>query len=157
MAKNTCNKPYYRAPGAPWKKPTKVAKFRKTVFEDSNVWKELHQNANEVLPNVCLLLHAKIKRYEFTTLLALISDKQFPLDIIKLLLKVTRWYGLKSTQMFYGDETVLFWIVIYQLYHAAGIIRFWSVTKQLCNTSQECVREETSIPSWVISILLYQA
>ena len=61
--------------------------------------------------------------------MALISDKQFPLDIIKLLLKVTRWYGLKSTQMFYGDETVLFWIVIYQLYHAAGIIRFWSGDK----------------------------
>ena len=31
--------------------------------------------------------------------------------------------------MCHGDETVLFWITIYQLYHAAGIIRFWSCDK----------------------------
>ena len=44
------------------KKPTKLAKFRKTLFDDSNGWKELPQNANELLPNVCLLLHDKNKQ-----------------------------------------------------------------------------------------------
>ena len=124
--------PNYRAPDAPRKKAhKKFAKLRKTLFDDNNGWKKLYQNANEVLPSVCLLLHEKNLLHDFTTLLTLISDEKFPLDNIafRLLLEVARWYGLKSTtQMFYSDETMLFWRVIYQLYHGS-IIRFLSGDK----------------------------
>ena len=131
----------------PRKTHRKSASSKRKLFESDtdSSWAQLYKNISDALPDVCQALFNKGLLDDFHTLVLLIRDDVFPLDNIalKLLLEVARWYGLESsTQMFYSTDTLLFWRVLYKLYHG-GILRFLTGNK-MCHDSESSLNPKES-------------
>ena len=73
-----------------------------------------------LIPVLFTLLLAEGLLDDFLCLMRLISNGRFPTKNIAflLLMDVARWYDCTSTkQMFYRDQTTLFWKIGYKLFH----------------------------------------
>ncbi|CAC5380555.1 unnamed protein product [Mytilus coruscus] len=118
------------------RKCVKPQKSRKKLFEELSCTGEVLSLMPTVLKNVQKAGHLA----DFINLLKLISVDKFPLNNISflLLLEVARWYSLENTtKMFYSDQCMRFWKVLYRLFHGKAL-RFMQGVKssgQILNKS----------------------
>ena len=85
----------------------------------------------DLLPIVLKKLQCAGLLGDFFTLIRLISKDKFPLHNISflLLLDVVRWYSVPNTSnMFYSEQCLKFWKVVYRLFHGK-VLRFMSGQK----------------------------
>ena len=77
-----------------------------------------------LIPTVISKLKKAGHLTDFNNLLRLIAIDKFPLHNISflLLLEVARWYNLdNTTKMFYSDQCMQFWKVLYRFFHGKAL------------------------------------